>query len=123
MALEDYTKEEIGVIDKFLGDRSVWRGMGQTRPANSFEEMRKTAERQKDFKSAVEDRCRRERELIAGLADENGRIAGKLPLTIQNACRRIVGEDAASASVYSNETVFTRYTDLLKLVCQEVGRW
>ena len=34
MALEDFTQEEIVAINKFLGDGTVWREMGRTRPYN-----------------------------------------------------------------------------------------
>ena len=123
MALEDFTQEEIVAINKFLGDGTVWREMGRTRPARDFDTIKKMAEQQKDIKKAVDDRLRRERELLDRLADENGRIGGILPLVIQNACRRIVGEGAGNMSVYLDEETFKRYTTLLKTVCQEIERW
>lgn len=47
MALEDFTQEEIVAINKFLGDGTVWREVGRTRPARDFDTIKKMAEQQK----------------------------------------------------------------------------
>lgn len=120
MALKDYTSEERGTIERFLGDKELWRELGRTSPVKSFADIEKQAKEQKNRDAAIKKRMEQELEFIGTCADEAGRIGGRLSLLVRQNLRQLVN---VSNSVYDNEQDFQRYMELLKAVCRVMKKW
>ena len=121
LALDNYTKEEIRVIDKFLGDGAVWRGIGRDRPATSFKDLETLTKNRESEASAVKDRMEREKEVLNTYSDGSGHIGGTLAVFVRHTVQTLAGR--SGASVYSSELEFKRYMGLLRAVCEEMKGW
>lgn len=123
LALDNYTKEEIRVIDKFLGDGAVWRGIGRDRPATSFKDLETLTKNRESEASAVKDRMEREKEVLNTYSDGSGHIGGRLTVYVQQIVQSLVRTGIGSTTVYANERDFQRYTEMLRAVCEILKGW